>query len=81
VLPGDGVADLPGLLGALEAAGWRGYYDVEIFSDNGAFGDAWPDSLWDVPPEKLARRAKESFERVWEARNRSEVDQVSPGAV
>jgi hypothetical protein len=34
-----------------------------------------------VPPAELARRAKESFERVWEARNRSEVDQVSPGAV
>jgi sugar phosphate isomerase/epimerase len=81
VLPGDGVGDLPRLLGALDAAGWDGYYDVEIFSDNGAFGDAWPDSLWDVPPEQLARQAKESFERVWEARNRSEVDQVSPGAV
>lgn len=81
VLPGDGVGDLPRLFAALEAAGWAGYYDVEIFSDNGAFGDEWPDSLWDVPAEELARRAKESFERVWEARNRSEVDQVSPGAV
>jgi sugar phosphate isomerase/epimerase len=81
VLPGDGAADLPRLLGALEAAGWDGYYDVEIFSDNGAFGDAWPDSLWDVPGEELARQAKESFERAWEARNRTEVDQVSPGAV
>ena len=81
VLPGEGVADLPGLLGALDAAGWAGYYDVEIFSDNGAFGDAWPDSLWDVPAEELARRAKDSFDRAWEARNRTEVDQVSPGAV
>jgi sugar phosphate isomerase/epimerase len=81
VLPGDGVGDLPAILGALDAAGWDGYYDVEIFSDNGSFGDAWPDSLWDVPPEELAVRAKESFERVWEARNRTQVDQVSPGAV
>lgn len=81
VLPGDGVADLPGLLGALEAAGWRGYYDVEIFSDNGSFGNAWPDSLWDVSADELAAAAKASFERVWEARNRTEVDQVSPGAV
>jgi sugar phosphate isomerase/epimerase len=81
VLPGDGVGDVPALLGALEAAGWEGFYDVEIFSDNGAFGDAWPDSLWDVPADELARRAKESFERAWEARNRTEVDQVSPGAV
>jgi sugar phosphate isomerase/epimerase len=81
VLPGDGVGDLPRLLGGLDEAGWYGYYDVEIFSDNGAFGDAWPDSLWDVPADQLARQAKESFERVWEARNRTEVDQVSPGAV
>jgi sugar phosphate isomerase/epimerase len=81
VLPGQGAADLPTLLAALEAAGWDGFYDVEIFSDNGVFGDAWPDSLWDVPADELARRAKESFERAWDARNRTEVDQVSPGAV
>ena len=81
VLPGDGVADLPALLGALEAAGWGGYYDVEIFSDNGAFGNAWPDSLWDVPAEQLARQAREAFTTVWEARIRRPVDQVSPGAV
>jgi sugar phosphate isomerase/epimerase len=81
VLPGDGVGELPRLVGALDAAGWDGYYDVEIFSDNGSFGDAWPDSLWDVPAEELAGRAKEAFERVWGARIRTEVDQVSPGAV
>jgi sugar phosphate isomerase/epimerase len=81
VLPGDGNADLPTLLGALEAAGWEGYYDVEIFSDNGSFGNAWPDSLWDAPADELALAAKDAFTRVWEARNRTQVDQVSPGAV
>ena len=81
VLPGDGVADLPHVLGALDAAGWVGYYDLEIFSDNGTFGNAWPDSLWNVPLEELARRGKEAFERVWEARIRTSLDQVSPGAV
>jgi sugar phosphate isomerase/epimerase len=81
VLPGDGIADLPAILGALERAGWDGYYDVEIFSDNGAFGDAWPDSLWDVPADELADRARQAFERVWEARNRTPVDRVSPGAL
>jgi sugar phosphate isomerase/epimerase len=81
VLPGDGNADLPTLLGALEAAGWDGYYDVEIFSDNGSFGNAWPDSLWDAPADELALAAKDAFTRVWEARNRTQVDQVSPGAV
>ena len=72
VLPGEGVAGLPAILGALDAAGWTGYYDLEIFSDNGTFGDAWPDSLWDVPAEQLARRGKEAFERVWGARTMQE---------
>ncbi len=81
VLPGDGVADLPAILGALDRAGWDGYYDLEIFSDNGAFGNAWPDSLWDVPPVELARRGREAFERLWQARIQSPVDRVSPGAV
>jgi sugar phosphate isomerase/epimerase len=81
VLPGDGVADLPALLGTLERAGWNGFYDLEIFSDNGTFGNAWPGSLWDVPEEELACRGKEAFERAWSARNRTPLDQVSPGAV
>jgi sugar phosphate isomerase/epimerase len=81
VLPGDGVAGLPRILGALERAGWDGYYDLEIFSDNGTFGNAWPDSLWDVPAEELARSGKEAFERVWEGRIQTSLDQVSPGAV
>jgi sugar phosphate isomerase/epimerase len=81
VLPGDGVADLPALLGTLERAGWDGFYDLEIFSDNGTFGNAWPGSLWDVPEAELACRGKEAFERAWSARNRTPLDQVSPGAV
>ena len=81
VLPGDGVAGLPAILGTLERAGWDGYYDLEIFSDNGAFGNSWPDSLWDVPTEELARAGRAAFERVWAARIQSPVDQVSPGAV
>jgi sugar phosphate isomerase/epimerase len=81
VLPGDGVAGLPAILGAVDGAGWDGPYDVEIFSDNGTFGNAWPDSLWEVPAAELAQRARAAVERVWEARIRTPVDQVSPGAV
>ena len=68
VLPGDGAADLPAILGALDDAGWDGFYDLEIFSDNGTFGDAYPDSLWDVNATELARRARESFVQCWGAR-------------
>ena len=68
VLPGDGVAPLPEILGALETAGWAGYYDLEIFSDNGAFGSAYPDSLWDVEPVELVSRARRGFVRCWQER-------------
>jgi sugar phosphate isomerase/epimerase len=68
VLPGDGVLDLGAVLRMLDGAGYKGWYEVEIFSDNGAFGHAFPDSLWDVEPGELARRARESLERVWEQR-------------
>jgi sugar phosphate isomerase/epimerase len=67
-LPGDGVADLPAILGALERAGWDGPYDLEIFSDNGAFGAAYTDSLWDVEPAELVRRAREQFVQCWQER-------------
>src|SRR5262249_21069395 len=68
VLPGDGVADLPPILGALDRAGWSGFYDLEIFSDNGAFGNAYDDSLWQVQPTELARRAREGFTACWNQR-------------
>jgi sugar phosphate isomerase/epimerase len=65
VLPGDGVAAIAPVLGALHRAGWDGFYDLEIFSDNGAFGNAFPDSLWDVPAAELARRGREAFLSCW----------------
>jgi sugar phosphate isomerase/epimerase len=67
-LPGEGAADLPAILGALEAAGWDGFYDLEIFSDNGAFGAAYPDSLWDLDAAALARRARGAFGKCWSER-------------
>jgi len=67
VLPGDGVADLPGILAALDAAGWRGAYDLEIFSDDGTFGNDYEGSLWRVPAHELARRGREAFTSVWQA--------------
>jgi len=68
VLPGDGAADLPAILGALDDAGWNGFYDLEVFSDNGAFGNAYPDSLWDLDAAELARRGREAFFKCWSER-------------
>lgn len=66
VLPGDGVADLPAILRALHDAGWRGAYELEVFSDDGTFGSAYPDSLWPEDPVQLVRRGREAFRQQWE---------------
>jgi sugar phosphate isomerase/epimerase len=68
VLPGDGVADLPAILGVLEDVGWEGFYDLEIFSDNGAFGSAYPDSLWELDAAEVARRGRDAFFNCWSKR-------------
>jgi sugar phosphate isomerase/epimerase len=68
VLPGEGAADLPAILGVLEDVGWEGFYDLEIFSDNGVFGSAYPGSLWDLDAAELARRGREAFFNCWSER-------------
>jgi sugar phosphate isomerase/epimerase len=64
-LPGDGGANVPDILRALDAAGWDGLYDIEIFSDDGTFGNAYPDSFWAAPAEETLERARTAFERCW----------------
>jgi sugar phosphate isomerase/epimerase len=68
VLPGDGVAGVPAILGALDRAGWDGFYDIEVFSDNGTFGSAYPDSLWDVDGRELVERGRSQFLECWSER-------------
>ena len=68
VLPGDGVAGVPAILGALDRAGWDGFYDIEVFSDNGTFGTAYPDSLWDVDPAELVDRGRKQLLECWSER-------------
>jgi sugar phosphate isomerase/epimerase len=64
-LPGEGVAGVPEILRALDAAGWDGLYDIEIFSDDGTFGSEYEDSYWAAPAEETLARATAAFERCW----------------
>ncbi len=48
VLPGEGISRTQELVVALERAGWKGFYDVEIFST--------PELLWGLPAGEAARR-------------------------
>jgi len=59
LLPGEGSR---AAVRALAVAGYDGWFDVEVMSDDGTFGEAFEDSLWKLPTEELARRAVASME-------------------
>ena len=50
-LPGDGHVDLPAVSALVEAAGWRGDVEVEVFSHE----------LWDADPAVVATRTAAAF--------------------
>lgn len=58
--PGEGTGGMP-VVERLIAAGFDGIFDVEIFSDDGRFGHALTDSLWNLPAAEIARRATRVF--------------------
>jgi sugar phosphate isomerase/epimerase len=66
-LPGHGVGDIPRILRVLDAAGWDGLYDIEIFSDDGTFGAEYPDSFWAASATETLGRARTAFEHCWSA--------------
>jgi sugar phosphate isomerase/epimerase len=65
VLPGDGIADVPALLRTIANAGYRGWYDLEVFSDDGSYNERYPDSLWLQPHEDMLQQAQDRFADVW----------------
>lgn len=69
VLPGEGIIDLAGIFGALEAGNAIEWVDLEIFSDDGSFSDQdFDDSLWKQDPVEVCLRGKAGFEQAWAAR-------------
>lgn len=71
-LPGEGVADVTGMLGALDEAGYDGWYELEVLSDDGTYDEDYPDSLWHLDLETLVRRARRGFLETWRNRQRRE---------
>jgi len=61
---GRAVAD-NAILRALDDAGWDGLYDIEIFSDDGTFGAAYPDSYWAAPGQQTIAQAVAAFDKCW----------------
>lgn len=57
LMPGDGMCDIPGLMRDLRSAGYAGWYDLEVFSDE----------LWQsMPRDAFMQRGLTSMERCWE---------------
>jgi sugar phosphate isomerase/epimerase len=63
-IPGEGMIDLPSLFAAIEKAGFRGTYALELFS-----ADDLPDSLWQQNPKIVIEKSRENFYKAWEARH------------
>lgn len=64
LVPGDGVIDLPAMVGAIDAGGYRGAWCMEIFSH-----DDLPDSLWrrEVAADVITR-GRRAFAEIWSRR-------------
>lgn len=65
VHPGWGENKCRDLVATLIDAGFDGWYDFEVFSDDGRWGNAWPDSLWAKPHAEFLREGYENFARVY----------------
>lgn len=65
VQPGWGQNKCREMVATLIDAGFDGWYDYEVFSDDGRWGNAWPDSLWKKPHLEFLQEGYDSFARVF----------------
>lgn len=64
-MPGDGSLPVAEVIRAAHEAGYRGWYELEIFSDDGTFGEPVPDPMWKWPVERLLAEGRAAFESVY----------------
>jgi sugar phosphate isomerase/epimerase len=76
VLPGDGVADVAGMLGSLDSGGFDGWYELEILSDDGRVEHDFPDSLWRRDPREVVATGRAQFLALWESRREPAIAQA-----
>ncbi len=62
--PGEGTLPIGEFMRVLDGGGFGGSYDVEIFSDDGTFGQHFPDSLWELPYDECVKRASSLVRRL-----------------
>jgi len=74
-MPGRGRGTAVPWVASLLAAGYRGWWELEVFSDDGTFGNDFPDSYWHLPHVDFLRIGRQCFEAVW----REAVELVATG--
>jgi sugar phosphate isomerase/epimerase len=61
-LPGEGMGLMPEFLATLLEIGYDGFYELEVFSDDGTFGFVAEPSLWALDPEEYLQRSRQTFD-------------------
>jgi sugar phosphate isomerase/epimerase len=61
-LPGRGRDAAAGIMAALIEAGYDGFWELEVFSDDGTYGADYPDSYWKLPHEEFLVLCKAGFD-------------------
>jgi sugar phosphate isomerase/epimerase len=63
VLPGEGRNVCTPIVATLIDAGFSGWYDFEVFSDDGRWGNDFPESYWKMPHDEFLRRGRAAFDK------------------
>jgi sugar phosphate isomerase/epimerase len=69
MMPGEGRNVCTPILATLIEAGFTGWYDFEVFSDDGRWGNDFADSLWKLPHDEFLRRGRAAFDRCLDSAN------------
>jgi sugar phosphate isomerase/epimerase len=64
-LPGLGRGTAPDIMATLIESGYDGWWELEVFSDDGTYFDAFPDSYWSLPHEEFLARSKAAFDAAY----------------
>lgn len=66
-LPGRGRGRAPDIVATLLDAGYCGWWNLEVFSDDGTFGNDFPDSYWKLPAAKFGAAMYDASVQVFES--------------
>jgi sugar phosphate isomerase/epimerase len=65
-LPGRGRGVAAEIMATVIEAGWDGWWELEVFSDDGTYFEAYPDSYWALPHEEFLDMAKSAFDTTYD---------------